>query len=127
MARLEAFLWLAGLLAMIGFSWLATGSEPYPTAFGPASGFWARAVSGDRGAWLLVAPALTLSAVWAFRRWDPSLVLLVGGMLAMLFPVLFAYWPELPRFLAGLANVLLAVLLFLLLLPVALVKSLFGV
>lgn len=79
-------------------------------------------VSGDRGGWLLAAPVLGLFAFWSFRRREPALVCLVCGTLAMLFSALFVYWPELLWFLAGLANVIMAALLFLLL-PVAFVKS----
>ena len=125
MVLLERFLWLAVLLVIIALCWLASGSEPYPSAFGPAPGFWGKLVSGDRGSWLPVAPLLAFSAFWASRRWEPAAVCLVCGTLAMLFSLLSVYWPDLPRFLAGLANVLLAALLFLLLLPVAFAKSLY--
>lgn len=125
MVLLERFLWLAVLLVIIALCWLAASPEPYPAAFGPAPGFGGKLVSGDRGGWLPVAPVLAFSAFWASRRREPAAVCLVCGTLAALFSLLFVYWPDLPRFLGGLANVLLAALLFLLLLPVAFAKSLY--
>ena len=100
-------------------------SGALPGGFRARSGLLGEVVSGDRGSWLPVAPVLAFSAFWASRRWEPAVVCLVCGTLAMLFSLLFVYWPDLPRFLSGLANVLLAVLLFLLLLPVAFAKSIY--
>ena len=114
------------LAAVTALCWWSTGSEPYPEAFGPSTGLWASLVSGDRGAWLLLAPGLLLAAFLLIRRrrrCAESVCLRFAGI-AMLMPASFWLFPELARTLAGLANVFYALALFFLLLPVAFFQSL---
>ncbi len=118
--RFEEFLGLAMLLGIVVLAWLATDSDPRPSAFGPAPGFWGRMVSGGRRSWLLLAPVLGLSGFLTSRRWEPAVMYPVCGLSAA-----FVLWSALPWFLSGLVNVLLALLMFVLILPVAFVKGLF--
>lgn len=114
--------WWAIFVAVMATAWLITPGEPWPSAFTNSVGWF----TGARGAWLLLGPwwalwAVVLSLWWGWQRALPLVMLGVAAT-----PVLLVWWPAGAQILSGLANVVWALLLFLVLLPVAFVLSLFG-
>lgn len=114
--------WSTVFLVVVCSAWLATPGEPWPAAFGYDVGWF----TGARGAWLLLAPwwlmwAVVLSPRLGLAKALPVVILAVAVTAAIL-----AWWPAGAQMLSGLANVVWALLLFLALLPVAFVVSLFG-
>ena len=110
------------LLAVMLLAWFATPGAAWPAAYLDAMGWFA----GARGAWLLLGPwwvlwAVVLSLRWGSEKALPILMLCVAAM-----PAVLAWWPAGAQVLSGLANVVWALVLFLVLLPVAFVVSLFG-
>ena len=109
-------------LAVTLLAWLATPGAPWPAAYPDAMGWFA----GAKGAWVLLAPwwalwGVSLSLRWGAERALPALMLGVA-----ITPVLLVWWPAGALVLSGIANVVWALVLFLSLLPVAFVLSLFG-
>ena len=109
-------------LAVMLLAWLATPGAAWPAVYPDVMGWFA----GARGAWLLLGPwwvlwAVVLSLRWGSEKALPFLMLGVANT-----PALLAWWPAGAQMLSGIANVVWALLLFLALLPVAFVVSLFG-
>ena len=109
-------------VAVMAMAWLITPGEPWPSAFTNSVGWF----TGARGAWLLLGPWWALWAVVLALRWGSEKVLppLTLGVAAT--PALLAWWPAGAMVLGQIANVVWALLLFLALIPVAFVISLFG-
>ena len=114
--------WWGIFLAVLLLAWLITPGEPWPSAFTNSVGWF----TGARGAWLLLGPWWALWAVaLAVRRGaDKALPVLALGVAAT--PALLAWWPASAMVLSQVANVVWMLLLFLALIPVAFVMSLFG-
>ena len=114
--------WWGIFLAVLLLAWLITPGEPWPSAFTNSVGWF----TGARGAWLLLGPWWALWAVvLALQRGsEKALPPLTLGVATT--AVLLVWWPAGAQMLSGIANVVWALLLFLALLPVAFVISLFG-
>ena len=114
--------WWGTFVAVMAMAWLITPGEPWASAVTNSVGWF----TGARGAWLLLGPWWALWAVvLALRRGsEKALPPLTLGVAAT--PALLALLPTAAMVLSQMANVVWMLLLFLALLPVAFVMSLFG-
>ena len=115
--------WWGVFLVVLLLSWLTTPGGYWPAGYPDVMGWLA---AGFRGAWFLLAPwwalwAVALSARWGSARALPALTLGVAAT-----PAVLAWWPAGALVVAQLANLVWMLLLFVALVPVAFVVSLFG-